>query len=148
MVGEGTAAIFITFLLAIIGYVGLTALVVFTVRGRHPIVLWRIVVLIIFIHVLMVWFHRYGWNFDLAVRNGYVGFVIFHTAFVFILTSTFVSRNWAHRLVHISFLIVTVGAIGASFRYEVVSLYRYIVIPCGLIGTIGLFKFYVLDRKK
>ena len=91
MVGTGTTEIFITFLLAITGYVGLTTVVVLTLRGQHPTALWRAIALIILVHVLMVWIYRYDWQFDLAVRNGYTGFVIFHTALALILISTFVN---------------------------------------------------------
>ncbi len=147
MVGTGTTEIFITFLLAITGYTGLTTVVVLTLREQHPIALWRAVVLIILAHVLMVWMYRYDWQLDLAVRNGYAGFVIFHTALALILVSTFVNQYLSQKLVHISFVIVTIGATGASLRYDEVSMYRFIVVPCGLIGGIGLIKFYILDRR-
>ena len=146
MLGEGTPVIFVTFLFAIIGYVGLTAVVVLTVRGQRPDILWRVVALIILTHVFMVWVYRYDGHFELAVRNGYAGFLIFHTAVVLIILSHFITQPWSQRFIHISFLIVTMGAVGASFRYPVVSMYRYIVIPCGLIGIVGLVKFYILDR--
>ena len=148
MVGEGTTEIFISFLLAVIGYVGLTSVLVLTLRGRHPIALLRVVALIVLAHVAMVWIYRYDWQFDLAVRNGYAGFVIFHTALALILISTFAKERLSQKFVHISFVIVTIGAIGASFRYDVVSMYRFIVIPCGVVGGIGLIKFYVLNRHK
>lgn len=53
MVEMGTTEIFITFLLAITGYVGLTTVVVLTLREQHPIALWRIVALIILAHVFI-----------------------------------------------------------------------------------------------
>ena len=96
----------------------------------------------------MVWIYRYDWQLDLAVRNGYAGFVIFHTALALILVSTFVNQYLSQKLIHISFVIVTIGATGASLRYDEVSMYRFIVVPCGLIGGIGLIKFYILDRRK
>ena len=148
MVETRTTEIFITFLLAITGYVGLTTVVIITLREQHPTALWRIVALIILAHVLMVWIYRYDWQFDLAVRNGYAGFVIFHTAFALILISTFVKKYLSQKLIHISFIVVTMGATGASLRYDEVSMYRFIVIPCGLIGGIELIKFYILNRKK
>ena len=148
MVGTGTTEIFVTFLLAITGYVGLTTVVVLTLREQHPTTLWRVVALIILAHVLMVWIYRYDWQFDLAVRNGYAGFVIFHTALALILLSTFVNKYLSQKLIHLSFVVVTMGATGASLRYDEVSMYRFIVIPCGLIGGIGLIKFYILNRKK
>lgn len=143
MVGEGTPAIFMTFLMAIVGYVGLTVVVVMTVRDKAWIGLWRIVALVIFVHVVMVWMFRYDWQFHLAVRNGYAGFLIFHSAVVSILVSTFCHRALGQKLIHISFLIVTVGAVGASFRYDVVSMYRIAVIGCGLMGGLSLIQFYI-----
>ena len=148
MVETGTTEIFVTFLFAITGYVGLTAVVVLTLREQHPIVLLRAIALIILTHVLMVWIYRYDWQLDLAVRNGYAGFVIFHTALVLILLSTFVNKYLSQKLLHIAFVVVTTGATGASLRYDEVSMYRFIVILCGLVGGIGLIKFYILDRKK
>jgi len=147
MVAEGTPAIFVTFLMAILGYVGLMCVVLLTVKDRPWMWLWRVVVPIIFVHVLMVWMFRYGWQFDLAVRNGYAGFAIFHSALISILISAFCRRDLAQKLIHLSFVIVTVGAIGASFRYEDVAMYRFVVMGCGLVGGMGLFRFYVLGRQ-
>lgn len=146
MVAEGTPAIFVTFLMAILGYVGLMCVVVLTVKDRPWVWLWRIVVPIIFVHVVMVWMFRYDWQFDLAVRNGYVGFVIFHLALISILISAFCRHDLAQKLIHLSFVIVTVGALGASFRYEDVAIYRFVVMGCGFVGGFGLFRFYVLDK--
>lgn len=147
MVGEGTTAIFITFLMAIVGYVGLTVVVVMTARDRAWLGLWRIVVGIIFAHVVMVWMFRYDWQFHLAVRNGYAGFLIFHLAVISIFISTFCNRDLGQTLIHVSFLIVTVGAVGASFRYDVVAVYRVVVIGCGLMGGLSLIQFYVFKRR-
>lgn len=147
MLGEGTPIIFVTFVMAIVGYVGLTGVVVLTLRGPVPVFLWRGVALIIFAHVVMVWAFRYGWVFDLAVRNGYAGFVIFHVAMLAIVVSTFCREDLAKKLIHISFLIVTMGAIGASFRYDVVAIYRIPVMVCGLVGGISLIRFYVVQRR-
>ena len=146
MVGEGTTAIFITFAMAILGYVGLTYTVTLTARSKHWIGIWRVVALIIFAHVLMVWMFRYDWQFDLAVRNGYAGFLIFHSALISILVSMFCNQNLGQKLIHISFLIVTVGALGASFRYDVVAMYRIVGIVCGLGGGIGLVRVYILNK--
>jgi hypothetical protein len=147
MVTEGTPAIFITFVMAIVGYVGLTCVVLLTVRDRSWIGLWRVVALIIFAHVVMVWMFRYNWQFDLAVRNGYTGFLIFHSALVSIVVSAFCNRDLGKKLIHISFLIVTMGAVGASFRYDVVAMYRVVVIGCGLMGGLLLVQFYVFKRR-
>jgi hypothetical protein len=52
------------------------------------VALWRAVAVVIVVHVSMVWSYRYGWRFDLAVRNGYAGFAMFHTALAMIVAST------------------------------------------------------------
>jgi len=147
MLGEGTLEIFITFLMAIVGYLGLTSVTVLTVLGRNPVVLWRIVALVILVHVVMVWVYRYDWHFDLAVRNGYAGFLIFHSALLAIAVSNFVSEKLAHKLIHVSFCIVTMGALGASFRYDVVALYRVPVVVCGVVGVWMLVRFYVFQKQ-
>lgn len=143
MVGEGTPAIFVTFLLAILGYVGLTAVVVLSVRGRLPVGLWRAVAGVIVVHVAMVWSYRYGWRFDLAVRNGYAGFAMFHAALAMIVASTVVREGLARWLVHLSFLIVTIGALGASFLYDVVAIYRVPVVLCALVGSAALARHWL-----
>ena len=135
MVGEGTTAITITFLLAIIGYVGLTVVLLRSLQGRMPWVLWRTVAVVIATHVVMVWTFRYHGEFALAVRNGYGGFLLFHTALTLILISTFLRERLAILLVRVAFLIVTAGALGASFIYDVVAIYRVPVILCAVAGV-------------
>lgn len=147
MVGEGTTAIFITFLLAITGYVGLTSTVVLSARGRFHANLWRAVSAIIVAHVAMVWTFRYGWDFSLAVRNGYAGFLMFHGALLMIVASHAVAASTARKLIDISFLVVTMGALGASFIYDVVAIYRIPVVICALTGTASLVKYYMIDRR-
>ena len=142
MVGEGTTAIFITFLLAIIGYVGLTTVVVHSLRRPMPWMLWRGVALVIVVHVAMVWAFRFHGDFSLAVRNGYAGFAMFHAALLIILVSTFVREHIARRLVQVAFVIVTLGALGASFLYEVVAIYRIPVLLCAVVGGGSLIWYY------
>lgn len=142
MVGEGTTAIFITFLLAIVGYVGLTTVLLLSLRGAMPWMLWRIVAVVIVVHVAMVWTFRFHGDFSLAVRNGYAGFAMFHTALLVIVTSIFVQERIARRLIQVAFLIVTMGALGASFIYDVVAIYRIPVILCALAGGISLIVHY------
>ncbi len=147
MVGEGTTAIFITFLLAVAGYAGLTAVVLLSTRGRVPVQTWRIVAGIILIHVLMVWTFRYRWEFALAVRNGYAGFVLFHLSLAAILVSTVVRERLAVVLIRLAYLVVTAGAIGATILYDVVSIYRIPVILLGMAGTAGLLRALLLRRR-
>ena len=134
-VGEGTLAIVVTFALAILGYIGVTAMVAVTSHGRLPLRVWRVIAGVIVVHVLMVWHFRYGWEFTLSVRNGYVGFALFHLALALILVSTAVGQRWAEILIHVVFVIVTAGALGATFRYDVVAIYQIPVIVCALVGA-------------
>ena len=133
---------FITFLLAPIGYAGLTLGAVQSARGQlHP-ALWRAIVIIIVTHVTMVWAIRYGWQFSEATRDGYAGFVMFHGALLAIITSVFVDARTARNLIVVAFGIVTLGAVGATFKFDVVERYRIPVIVCALAGIGGLFTAY------
>lgn len=143
MVGEGTPAIFITFLLAILGYAGLTAVVALSARGGVPFRFWRGVAAVILVHVAMVWTYRYGGSFELAVRNGYGGFVMFHGALAMVLASTVTPEAVARRLIQVSFLIVTVGATAATFLYDVVAIYRIPVLVCAAVGVGALARAWI-----
>ena len=81
----------------------------------------------------------------MAVRNGYAGFFIFHSALLFIVTAPFVPPVICKPLIVLSFLIVSAGASGAVFRYEMVSIYR---IPVLINAGLGLgYLVYSLYRK-
>ncbi len=148
MVGEGTTAIFITFLLAMIGYAGLTAVILLSARGILPARLLRVVAVVILTHVFMVWTFRYEWQFPLAVRNGYAGFIMFHGALLLILVSTTARERIARPLIKVAFVVVTMGALGATFLYDVVAMYRVPVILCALAGFGGLIWEHVIQRKQ
>ncbi len=148
MSGDGTVQIFITFLLAIIGYIGLTITLLLSFKKKVPFLFWRIVALIILVHVFMVWTYRYDWQFSIAVRNGYSGFILFHTALLMILISNVVKESAAKILIRVSFIVVTIGAVGASFRYDVVAVYRLPVIVCAIAGSGGLLWSYFMKRGK
>jgi hypothetical protein len=128
----------VTFLLAMIGYAGLTALVLLSVNGFLAVSLLRLIAFIILIHVILVWAFRYQFQLSQAIRNGYAGFLVFHAALIGIIASNFLSRVRALMIVRGSFLIVTVGAAGAVFRYDEVSIYRIPVILCAATGIIAL----------
>ena len=142
MAVERTIEVFITFFLAMIGYAGLTATLLLSLKRKVPVLFWRIVALIILVHVFMVWNYYYEWQLSLAVRNGYAGFIIFHSALLLILYSIVVKESTAKILIRISFIIVTLGALGASFRYDVVTIYMVPVIICALAGSSGLLWSY------
>jgi len=90
----------------------------------------------------MVWSYHYNWQFSLAVRNGYFGFLLFHSALLMILISTFVKENAAKILIRVSFVVVTIGAVGAVFRYDVVAICRVPVLLCAIAGSGGLLWGY------
>jgi len=134
VVGEGSTAILVTFLLAFLGYAGMTAVVwVMSTRGL-PVLLWRIVSAVILCHSVMIWAFRYHWQLDLAVRKGYAGFLMFHGAVVLVIAANFAPERIARRLIEISFLVITAGSIGATFLYEAAGAYRYPVLACAAAG--------------
>lgn len=125
----------LTFALAPIGYAGLALCAALAVHRSTPLALWRLVATVIVAHVLLVWHVRYGWQFSEATRNGYGGFLLFHSALLAIVVSTFVSEALRRRLVVAAFLVVTLGASAAVYRYDVVAMYRY---PVHIISLLGV----------
>jgi hypothetical protein len=129
---------FFTFLLAAIGYAGLALTAVIAAHRAVPAALLRLVAVIIASHVALVWAFRYEGQLGQATRNGYFGFLVFHTALLAVVGSVFVADRLARRLVIAAFGIVTIGAVGAVFRYEEVAMYRVPVILCAILGVGGL----------
>ncbi len=124
----------ISFPAAIVGYAGLTANMVLVAANRHRPVCMTPVALIVFTHVFLVWHYRYEWEIAQAVRNGYAGFFIFHTALCSILYAPLAGHRNARRLVAFSFLVAAMGASGAVLRYDEVAIYRLPVLICDLTG--------------
>jgi hypothetical protein len=127
---------FITFLLAPIGYAGLTSTMVMSTRGRWPVLLARLTAAIVVMHVLLVWHVRYEWHFSEATRNGFAGFAIFHAALAAMVTSLVADFRMARRLVMGAFVAVTVGALAATFMYEEVASYRIPVMAIAVTGIV------------
>ena len=128
----------ITFLAAITGFAGLTVNMVLVAANRHRRYHMIPVALIVFAHVLLVWHFRYEWEIAQATRNGYAGFVIFHTALLGILSAPLVGSRLARRLVAFSFCVAAMGASGAVLRYEEVAIYRLPVLVFDLAGLTAL----------
>ena len=126
-----------------IGYLGLTVSIIYSLKRNIPVLLWRIVASIIFIHVFMVWNFHYEWNFSMAVRNGFSGFLIFHSALLMIIISTVVKKAIAIILIRIASVVVTVGAIGAVFRYDIVSIYKIPVLICAGLIILSFVKIFI-----
>lgn len=128
----------LTFALAPLGYAGLALCAGLAVHRQTPIGLWRLVAAIIVVHVVLVWHVRYEWQLAEATRNGYAGFLLFHTALLAIVASTFVAEAMRRRLLVAAFLVVTLGASAAVYRYDVVAMYRYPVHLTSLLGVASL----------
>ena len=128
----------ITFLLAVIGYAGLTVSGSWAVSGRVPIQLRRATAIIVVAHVLMVWAVRYQWSWAQATRNGYAGLMIFHSALILIVTSAFWRDRQGIRLMQVAFALVTLGAVAAVFQYDEVAEYRVPVIVLAVAGIAGI----------
>lgn len=129
---------FLTFLLAPVGYAGLTFTAVMAARGRLPRSFWRAVMLVIITHVLLVWHVRYEWQLSEATREGTVGFLVFHAALAAIIASVVASDRVARVLIIGAFAVVTVGALGATFKFDVVEMYRIPVLAIAMAGIAGL----------
>ena len=128
----------LTFALAPLGYAGLAFCAVMAVHRSTPLTTWRVVAVIIVAHVALVWHVRYGWQFSEATRNGYGGFLLFHTALAAIVISTMVDEALRRKLLVAAFLVVTLGASAAVYRYDVVATYRYPVHAISILGLLGL----------
>ena len=148
MNASGSTLEFLTFLLAPIGYAGLTTVTVMAAYGRMPTLLHRVTAAIIVTHVFMVWHVRYEWQFSEATRNGYGGFALFHGALLAIIASTVVPMRIAEKLLVAAFLTVTLGALVATSRYDVVRAYRIPVIVIAIAGVVGLVYRTAATAKK
>lgn len=137
----------ITFLLAFIGFVGLTVTAGITAHSRLPARLWRVTAAVILVHVVLVWMVRYEWRLAEATRNGPGGFLLFHGALAMIVASLLVAERHARILVWMAFAIVSAGAIGAVFRYDVVALYRAPVLVTASAGAVMLARACLRARR-
>jgi hypothetical protein len=138
----------LTFLLAVVGYAGLTTTAVLSAYGRFPARIWRAAAVAILVHVVLVWVVRYEGQLAQAIRNGYAGFLLFHAALILVAVSLTVPERHARQLVWIAFAIVTPGAIGAVFRYEAVTGYRNIVVAIAAVGVFGLGRSRWFGRRQ
>ena len=120
----------VTFLLAFAGFVILAFDAALAAKRRRLRWLSAIMAAVAVIHVAMVWSYRYEFSFAQATRNGYVGFLVFHSALAALITAVVAPPRIARWLTLFAFFAVCVGANGAVFRYEVVRWYRVPVIVC------------------
>lgn len=136
---------FITFLLAPIAYAGLAIAAVRAVQQRPSPLLQRAVAAVAVAHVALVWSVRYHGQLSEATRNGYPGFLIFHTALVAIVGAAVAAPWMARRLLVGAFAVVTLGALGAVFRYEVVAVYQIPVMLIAVGGGIALVRAHRVE---
>ena len=122
----------LTFGLAFAGYLLLCSEVVLRAGGRAVPGSSLLLAAVVATHVACVWSFRFGGSFDLAYSGREPGFFLFHGALLLIVTAPFVERRWTDRLLGVAFVIVSLGAIGASFKYEVVSILRLPVVAACL----------------
>lgn len=111
----------LTFGLALLAYAAL-GLEVLRAPGRGR---WlpAVVAALATAHVLCVWALRFEWSFERAFVGRIPGFVLFHAALGLILAAPF-ARARSGLLARVAFGIVSVGAVAATFRYEVVHALR------------------------
>lgn len=125
-----------TFSLALVGYALLGLDLALRMHGRRPRGLSAATALVVLVHVVMVWHFRFGWSFNEAFVDRTGGFVMFHGALLLILIAPFVEPPTTLRLVVLAFAVVSLGAITASFKYEVVHWLRLPVIAV-FVGSIA-----------
>jgi len=129
-------SVLITFALAFLGYV-LICVDVTLHAFRRPLRLLTLAMLLVVVaHVGMVWGVRFGWSLDMALSKGWTGFIAFHVALVILIAASIVAEPWSGRLLLIAFLIVTLGAVVASFKYDFVAIYRWPLIVAALATII------------
>ncbi len=133
----------IVFLGAFLAYTGLGISTTLTWRGVFDRRLALGVALIVTAHVFGVWSHRYEWQFEQAVRNGYGGFLLFHTALTAINAALFTPDRISRVLHRVAFVVVSMGAVGATFRYDVVSVYRIPVLFVLVLTVLAAFMFWI-----
>ena len=133
----------LVFLGAFTAYTGLGISTTLTFRDVfHRQLAWG-VALVVTAHDFGVWAHRYEWQFDQAVRNGYGGFLLFHTALIYINVALFTPDRISRILHRVAFVVVSMGAVGATFRYDVVSVYRIPVLFVLVLTVLAAFMFWI-----
>jgi hypothetical protein len=96
-------------------------------------------------HVALVWIVRFEGSFEVALSRGWAGFAIFHVALALIVAASTAPGRWSGRLMLAAFPIVSLGAIGAAFKYEFVSVLRIPLIAAfaaaAILASLGWRRF-------
>lgn len=111
----------LTFGLAFAGYLLLAADTLLRVAGREHRTLTVVLALVVAAHVACVWGLRFEWQVERAVDGRLAGFVLFHGALLLIAVAPLTRGRAALGLLAAAFAIVSIGAIGAAFKYDVVA---------------------------
>lgn len=112
------------FIGSFVAYTGLGISTTLTFRGTFDRRVAAAVAVIVTAHVFGIWSHRYGWDFNEAVRNGYAGFILFHLSLIAIDAAVFVPDRLGTLFHRAAFVVVSLGSIVAAFTYDAVAIYR------------------------
>jgi hypothetical protein len=93
--------------------------------------------------VALVWHSSFSWSLSYAWSEGPAAFLIFHTALSLIIAAAHASPPWNARSTWLAWAIVTVGAMGAVLRREVVEHYMW---PVAIAGGVTLVGYGLLWR--
>jgi hypothetical protein len=90
-------------------------------------------------HVWLVWSDRFGWSVRFAWEKSAAGFLIFHAALALLVAAAVAPEQWTRRLLLAAFPVVTLGAVGAVLRNEVVAMYRAPVVATAALAVVLSF---------
>jgi hypothetical protein len=123
----------LVFGLAVAAYALLGASAVGHARGQWLRGVGISAFVIVSLHIVGVWWHRYDFELAQATRNGYGGFVLFHGAYIAMLVAAFAPIPVSRWCTYAAFVAVSAGAVSAVFRYEFVELFRYPVLAVAIL---------------
>lgn len=99
-------------------------------------------------HVALVYGHRFGWNLAIPFERNVIAFFLFNAAYLLIAAAPFLPRPWHGRLPLAAFPIVSMGAVGAAFRYEYLSVPRAPVLIAFLTTAVALISGWRARRRR
>ena len=147
----GPVEVAVVFAPAIVAYALLTAIAVVVAGAPASRVSrsWRVAGWLLLVvmtgHVALLWSLRYDFDPAAAVRNGWSGFLVFHTALVagwIILPGAWRTTRWRRGGVFGMWLLVTSGAVPAPFRYPIVRALAPVVVAIAASGAVAMMVMY------
>jgi hypothetical protein len=133
----------VTFGLAYSAYLLLCLQALLHMRGQSSRWLSSLTITTAIAHVALVWHSSFSWSLSYAWSEGPAAFLIFHTALSLIIAAAHASPPWNARSTWLAWAIVTVGAMGAVLRREVVEHYMW---PVAIAGGVTLVGYGLLWR--